>query len=58
MVTGCFMSYTSFSVNLMLLSTTLCFKREAGWPCPILPFWAGGRKAAEYVCHFWLVPLA
>lgn len=55
------MSYAGFSVSLMLFSTTLCFERanrEAGWPCPILPFWAGGRKAAEYFCHVWLVPLA
>lgn len=55
------MSYASFSVNLMLLSMTLCFKRanrETGWPCPILPFWAGGCEAAEHVCHVQLVPLA
>lgn len=61
MVTKCFLSYASFSVNLMLLSIRLCFKRanrEAVWPCPILSFWAGGRKAGEHVCHVRLVPLA
>ena len=61
MVAECLLSYSSFSMNLMLLSTTLSLKRasrEAGWPSAILPFCAGVREAAEHVCRVQLVPLA